>query len=56
MRSLRNEAFAMPLQQGEIRGYDFNRSVVEFTLLNQDNIILCAISPQRWTILKVGVT
>ena len=34
----------MPLQQGEVRGYDFNRSVVEFTMLNQGNLILCAIS------------
>jgi hypothetical protein len=31
-----------PLQQGEVRGYDFNRSVVEFTMLNQGNVILCA--------------
>jgi Protein of unknown function (DUF1488) len=34
----------MPLQQGEVRGYDFNRSVVEFTMLNQGNVILYAIS------------
>ena len=34
----------MPLQQGEVQGYDFNRSVVEFTLLNQGKVILCAIS------------
>jgi Protein of unknown function (DUF1488) len=34
----------MPLQQGEVRGYDFNRSVVEFTMLNQGKVILCAIS------------
>ena len=34
----------MPLQQGEVQGYDFNRSVVEFTMLNQGNVILCAIS------------
>ena len=34
----------MPLQQGEVRGYDFNRSVVEFTMLNRSNVILCAIS------------
>jgi hypothetical protein len=34
----------MPLQQGEVvRGYDFNRSVVEFTMLNRGNVILCAI-------------
>ena len=34
----------MPLQQGEVRGYDFNRSVVEFTMLNQSKMILCAVS------------
>jgi len=34
----------MPLQQGGVRGYDFNRSVVEFTMLNQGKVILCAIS------------
>lgn len=34
----------MPLQQGEVRGYDFNRSVVEFTMLNQGTVIQCAIS------------
>jgi hypothetical protein len=34
----------MPLQQGKVRGYDFNRSVVEFTMLNQSNVILCAVS------------
>ena len=25
----------MPLQQGDVQGYDFNRSVVEFTMLYQ---------------------
>jgi hypothetical protein len=35
---------AMPLQQGEVHGYDFNRMVVEFTMLSQDKVILCAIS------------
>ena len=34
----------MPLQQGEVKGYDFNRMVVEFTLVNQGKVILCAIS------------
>jgi hypothetical protein len=34
----------MQLQRGEVRGYDFNRSVVEFTMLNQGKVILCAIS------------
>jgi hypothetical protein len=33
----------MPLQQGDVQGYDFNRSVVEFTMLNQGKVILCAI-------------
>ena len=34
----------MPLQRGEVRGYDFNRMVVEFTMLNLGKVILCAIS------------
>ena len=29
----------MPLQRGEILGYDFNRMVVEFTMLNQDKTL-----------------
>ena len=27
--------FAMPLQRGEVLGYDFNRMVVDFTMFNQ---------------------
>ncbi len=34
----------MPLQRGEVRGFDFHRMVVEFTMLNQDKVIQCAIS------------
>jgi Protein of unknown function (DUF1488) len=34
----------MSLQRGEILGYDFNRMVVEFTMLNQGNTVQCAIS------------
>ena len=34
----------MPLQRGEVTGYDFNRMTVEFTMLNEGKIILCAIS------------
>jgi len=34
----------MLLQRGEVQGYDFNRMVVEFTMLNQDKVIQCAIS------------
>ena len=34
----------MALQRGEVHGYDFNRMVVEFTMLNQDKVIQCAIS------------
>jgi hypothetical protein len=36
--------FAMPLQRGEVRGYDFNRMIVEFTMLNQGKVILCSVS------------
>ena len=34
----------MPLQQGEVQGYDSDRMVVEFTMLKQDKVICCAIS------------
>ena len=34
----------MPLQRGEVLGYDFNRMVVEFTMLNRGNVILCVVS------------
>ena len=34
----------MSLQRGEVQGYDFNRMVFEFTMLNQGKAVLCAIS------------
>ena len=34
----------MPLRRGEVRGFNFDRMVVEFTMLNQKNEIQCAIS------------
>jgi hypothetical protein len=34
----------MPLQRGEVQGYDFDRMAVEFTMLNQGQVIMCAIS------------
>jgi hypothetical protein len=34
----------MALRRGEVHGYDFNRMVVEFTMLNQDKVVQCAIS------------
>ncbi len=34
----------MPLQRGEVLGYDFNRMVVDFTMLNQGKTVQCAIS------------
>ena len=34
----------MPLRRGEVRGFNFDRMVVEFTMLNQDMEIQCAIS------------
>ncbi|MGO9684915.1 MAG: DUF1488 family protein, partial [Beijerinckiaceae bacterium] len=40
----RHGEFAMPLERGEVQRYNFDRMVVEFTLLNQGKVILCAIS------------
>jgi hypothetical protein len=34
----------MPLQRGEVQGYDFDRMVIEFTMRDQDTIVACAIS------------
>jgi hypothetical protein len=31
------------LQRGEVQGYDVNRMVVEFTMLNPGKVILCAV-------------
>jgi hypothetical protein len=39
-----HRSIAMRLQRGEVQGYDFNRMVFEFTMLNQGKVILCAIS------------
>jgi hypothetical protein len=36
--------FAMPLQRGEVLGYDFNRMVVDFTMFNEGKIMRCAVS------------
>ena len=34
----------MPLQRGDVQGYDFNRMAVEFTMVNLSKIIQCSIS------------
>jgi hypothetical protein len=34
----------MRLQRGDVQGYNFNGMTVEFTMLNQDQVIRCAIS------------
>jgi len=44
MKLLQHGECAMPLQQGEVLGYDFGRMVVEFTMVNQGKVIRCAIS------------
>ena len=34
----------MLLRRGEVQGFNFNRMVVEFTMLSHDKVIPCAIS------------
>ena len=34
----------MPLERGEVQSYDFDRMVVEFTMVAQGRVIPCAIS------------
>ena len=43
----------MLLQRGDVQGYDFNRMVVEFTMLNRSKVILCAISTTAMDDLEV---
>jgi len=31
----------MPLERREVQGYDFNRMIVEFTMLNQGKVVPC---------------
>lgn len=44
----------MALEQGEVKGYNFDRMVVEFTMLNQGKIIACAISSAAMDNLEDG--
>jgi len=41
---LQDGEFPMPLRRGEVQGFNFDRMVVEFTMLNQNMEIQCAIS------------
>jgi hypothetical protein len=34
----------MMLRRGEIRNYDFDRMTVNFTMLNESKVVLCAVS------------
>ena len=40
---VRHGAFALWLQRGEVKGYDVNRMVVEFAMLNPGKVLLCAV-------------
>jgi Protein of unknown function (DUF1488) len=44
----------MPLQRGEVQGYDFDRMIVEFTMLNQGRVVACAISTVAMDDLEGG--
>jgi hypothetical protein len=44
----------MELQRGEVQGYDFDRMVIEFTMLDQDKIVACAISTAAMDDLERG--
>jgi hypothetical protein len=44
----------MPLQRGEVQGYDFNRMVIDFTMVNQGKVVQCAISTAAMDDLEGG--
>jgi hypothetical protein len=33
-----------PMQRGEVQGYDMDRMIVEFTMLDEGKVVRCAIS------------
>lgn len=33
-----------PLQRGEVQGYDMDRMIVEFTMLDEGKVVRCAVS------------
>jgi hypothetical protein len=45
---------AMPLQRGEVQGYDFNRMVIDFTMRDADTIVVCAVSTAAMDNLEDG--
>ena len=44
----------MALQRGEVKDYDFDRMVVNFTMLNGGKVIHCAISSAAMDSLEGG--
>jgi hypothetical protein len=54
VKALQHGELTMPLQRGEVQGYDFNRMVVEFTMVTQGRIISCAISTSAMDALEGG--
>lgn len=44
----------MPLLRGEVQGYNFDRMVVEFTMLDQATTVVCAISTAAMDDLEDG--
>ena len=46
----------MQLAPGELLGYNFDRMVVEFTMLIRTRLFCAQLAPRRWMILKAGVT
>jgi hypothetical protein len=45
----------MPLQRGEVQGYDFNRMTVEFTMLNQGSCgTMSSPIVERRTVYRTG--
>ncbi len=44
----------MPLQRGEILGYDFNRTVVEFTMLTSSETMLTIAADPKHLGARIG--
>jgi hypothetical protein len=48
------EAGKMPLDRGNVKGFEHDRMVMLFSMMDGAKEICCAVSIRRWTILNVA--
>jgi len=52
--AVEKEGRKMPLERGNVKGFEHNRMVMLFSMMNGDTEISCAVAVRRWTNLNVA--